>query len=89
MTIEMLPMTRPRPAGGTRVSTVVISSGIMMAVPPACTTRPASSVPNPGAAAQTRVPRLNRVMAVRNTGRVCRRWSRNPVTGMTTAMVSM
>ena len=44
---------------------------------------------NPGAAAQIRVPRLNSVMARRNTGRVCSRWSRNPVTGMTTAMVSM
>ena len=33
MTIEMLPIMRPREAGGTSVITVVISSGIMIAVP--------------------------------------------------------
>src|SRR5690606_38840972 len=33
MTMAMLPIVLPREAGGTRVITVVISSGIMMAVP--------------------------------------------------------
>ena len=33
MTIEMLPIITPRRAGGTSVITVVISSGIMIAVP--------------------------------------------------------
>lgn len=52
ITIEMLPMTAPRLWAGTRRMMVVISSGIMMAVPQACTTRPASSTPNTGATPQ-------------------------------------
>ena len=59
MTIEMLPITAPRRAGGTSVITVVISSGIMIAVPPACTTRATSSTANPGASAASSVPALN------------------------------
>ena len=76
MTIEMLPMVRPRDAGGTSVITVVISSGIMMAVPLACTTRANSSTSKPGASAAISVPVLNSVMAVMKTGRVLKRCSR-------------
>ena len=43
MTIEMRPMIRPRSLIGTSVSTVVMSSGIMIAVPLAWTTRPTTS----------------------------------------------
>ena len=89
MTIEMLPIVRPRVAAGTSVITVVISSGIMIAVPEAWTTRPTSSTPKPGAIAAISVPRLNRDIAGMKTGRVLKRCSRNPVIGMTTAMVSM
>lgn len=68
---------------------MVMSSGIMIAVPLAWTTRPTTRTPKPGASAAIRVPRLNRAMAAMKTGRVLKRWSRKPVTGITTAMVSM
>ena len=64
ITMEMLPITTPRRIGGTSVITVVISSGIMIAVPPACTTRAASSTANPGATAASSVPALNNPIAV-------------------------
>ncbi len=57
MTIEMLPMTLPRMAGGTSVMIVVMSSGIMMAVPDAWTTRPTSSHAKPGRARRAACPR--------------------------------
>jgi hypothetical protein len=88
ITMEMLPITTPRAAGGTRFSTVVMSSGIMMAVPLACTTRPPTSISNPGDVAQMSVPVVNRPIAARNSERVENRWIRNPVTGITTAIVS-
>jgi hypothetical protein len=69
--------------------TVVMSNGIMMAVPLACTMRPSSSTSRPGASAAIRVPVLKSVIAEMNTGRVWRRWMRKPVIGMTTAIVSM
>ena len=89
MTMEMLPMVLPRSCGGTSVITVVMSSGIMIAVPLACTTRPTSSTSNPGAIAAIAVPRLNRLIARMNTVRVLRRCMRKPVVGITMAMVSM
>ena len=64
MTIEMLPITAPRRVTGTSVITVVISSGSMIAVPPACTTRPTSSTEKPGASADSSVPALNSDMAM-------------------------
>jgi hypothetical protein len=67
--------------------TVVISNGIMIAVPTACTTRPAISSSMPGDTAQSSVPSVKIDMASRKIGRVLRRCSRKPVTGMTTAMV--
>ena len=88
MTMEILPMVLPRWSGGTSVITVVISSGIMIAVPTAWTTRPAISSSIPGAMAQTRVPAENTDMARMKIGRVLNRCSRKPVIGMTTAMVS-
>src|SRR5690606_19455318 len=89
ITIEMLPMVRPRRSAGTMFSTVVMSSGIMIAVPPAWTIRPSSRTANPGARKQIRVPALNRVIAAMNTWRTWKRCSRKPVTGMTTAITSM
>ncbi len=65
MTIEMLPMTLPRMAGGTSVMIVVMSSGIMMAVPDAWTTRPTSSHAKPGESAASSVPALNSDIASR------------------------
>ena len=79
---------RPRSESGTSVSTVVMSNGIMMAVPVACTTRPAMRTLNTGAVAAMSVPIVKSDIAVMNTGRVLRRSSRNPVIGMTTAIVS-
>ena len=69
--------------------TVVMSSGIMIAVPLAWTTRPTSRISKPGAIAAIPVPRLKSDMARMNTVRVLRRCMRNPVVGITTAMVSM
>ena len=88
MTIERLPMTAPRRAGGTSVITVVISSGSMIAVPLACTTRAASSTGKPGASAATSVPALNRPIAVPYSARVATRRIRKPVIGMITDIVS-
>ena len=88
MTIERLPMTAPRRAGGTSVITVVISSGSMIAVPLACTTRAPSSTANPGASAATSVPVLNRPIAMPYNVRVATRRIRNPVIGMITDIVS-
>lgn len=68
---------------------VVISSGIMIAVPDACTTRPASSSSKVGATAHSAVPTLNRVIAAVNSCRMVSRSSSQPVTGITTAIVSM
>ena len=89
MTIETRPMNRPRSDGATSVMRVVMSSGIMMAVPVACTTRASSSTSKPGASAASSVPAENRLIAVMNTGRVAMRCSRKPVIGITTAIVSM
>ena len=63
MTIEIRPMMRPRSPSGTNVRTVVISSGIMIAVPEACTTRPTISTLNPGDVAAIRVPAENNDIA--------------------------
>ncbi len=52
----MLPIRRPRSAAGTSVITVVMSSGIMIAVPDAWTTRAISSIGKPVASAASRVP---------------------------------
>ena len=48
MAMLMLPITTPRRSIGTRVSTVVISSGIIIAVPEAWTMRASSSSQKPG-----------------------------------------
>lgn len=89
ITMEISPITRPRRDSGTTLSTVVISSGIMIAVPTACTTRPVSSRPNVGARPAIAVPAVNVPMARMNTARSDMRFSSQPVNGMTTAMVSM
>ena len=89
MTMPTRPIMRPRMCAGTTFIIVVMSSGIMTPVPIAWTTRPPSSMGNPFASRATRVPRLNMLIAARNTWRVVKRCSRKPVVGMTTAMVSM
>ncbi|GAA3038178.1 hypothetical protein GCM10017559_77750 [Streptosporangium longisporum] len=63
ITIVIVPMVAPRRSTGTSRITVVISSGIITAVPAACRTRAASSTSKPGASAPSRVPRANRVIA--------------------------
>ena len=85
----MLPITRPLACSGTTVMTVVMSSGIMTAVPLAWTMRPSSSTSKPGATAAIAVPRLNRLIAAMKTWRSRNRSMMKPVAGMTTAMVSM
>ena len=68
---------------------VVMSSGIMIAVPEAWTTRARSRSGKPGARKAMRVPRENRLIAAMNITRVGKRRSRKPVMGMITAIVSM
>ncbi len=89
MTMEMLPIILPRSCGGTRVITVVMSSGIMTPVPEACTMRPTSSSSKPGASAAMSVPAANSPIAPRKICRVVKRRSSQPEIGMTIAMVSM
>ena len=84
-----MPITRPRSCSGTIVISVVISSGIITAVPPAWTTRAASSTGNVGARAASSVPAQKTVIAIANACRMVTRWRNQPVTGMTTAIVSM
>ena len=84
----MLPIVLPRVSGGTSVMTVVISSGIMIAVPDAWITRATTSSSRPGASAAASVPIENSDIARMKIARVCRRCSRKPVIGMTTAIVS-
>ena len=89
MAMLTLPMTAPRRSSGTSVRMVVISSGSMMAVPPAWTMRASSRTSKPGARAASSVPPENSPMASMNTARVDSRCRMNPVVGITTAMVSM
>lgn len=82
-------MIAPRRLGGTSRITVVMSSGIMIAVPDACTTRAANSTPKAGAIAAMAVPMLNSPMASMNSRRSGCRSSSHPVRGITIAIVSM
>src|SRR3954466_12435973 len=84
-----LPITRPRSCSGTMAISVVISSGIITAVPLAWTTRATSRTGNAHAVAASRVPVQNVARARPNANRVVTRWRNQPVTGMTTAIVSM
>ena len=68
---------------------VVISKGIMIAVPLACTTRATSNIGKLGDKAASKVPIENSVIAEVNIARVENLWSRKPVIGITTAIVSM
>src|SRR5699024_10378397 len=89
MTIEITPMVRPRRSAGTTLSTVVMSSGIMIAVPTAWTTRPATSIGNTTASEANTVPAVNVLIAMMKTVRSGSRTSIHPVNGMTTAIVNM
>lgn len=59
-----LPITRPRSCSGTTVINVVISSGIITAVPAAWTIRPSSSTEKNGATADSAVPARNTPIAI-------------------------
>src|SRR5690606_1725852 len=83
------PITRPRSRAGTTVIRVVMSSGIITAVPDAWMIRAASNTGKAGATTASAVPMLNTVMAVANAVRVVTRWRNQPVTGITEAIVSM
>jgi hypothetical protein len=61
----------------------------MTAVPDAWTIRPRRRTQNAGARAAISVPVQKTPMARPNACRVVTRWRNQPVTGMTTAMVSM
>ena len=63
ITIVTKPITRPRECSGTTVRIVVISSGIMSAVPEAWITRATINSSNPGANAATSVPTVNAAIA--------------------------
>ena len=88
MTVVMNPMVLPRVSGGASVIAVVISSGIMIAVPDAWMMRASTRTSRLEARLAISVPRENNDIAHTNTGRVFSRCSRKPVTGMTTDMVS-
>src|SRR5699024_9255417 len=88
ITIEMVPIIAPRRSAGTRRMTVVMTRGIITAVPDACTTRPVSRAPKFGAIAHSVEPSAKEVMATRNIARGEKRSSRKPVMGMTTAIVT-
>src|SRR5690625_4663514 len=89
ITTPTRPITVPRLRSGTRARVVVISSGSTIAVPAAGTTQAINSTPKVGANVATSVPARNSDMAVVNMARTLRRFMRNPVVGMTTAIVSM
>ena len=89
ITMDTLPITTPRRCLGTSIRMVVISRGSMIAEPKAWTTRARISTPKLGVRAASSVPREKLPMARAKTVRVPKRCSRNPVVGMTTAMVSM
>ena len=59
-----LPITRPRSCSGTTIIKVVISRGIITAVPAACTIRPSSSTSKDGATADRAVPARNTPIAI-------------------------
>jgi len=69
-TARTLPMMAPRRLDGTRSKMVVMSSGIMMAVPEAWITRATTSTSKPGASPASSVPAENRPMASMKTVRV-------------------
>ena len=68
---------------------MVISSGIITAVPLAWTTRATSSTGNDQARAASSVPVQKVAIASPKANRVVTRWRNQPVIGMTTAIVSM
>ena len=76
MTMVIRPMKRPRACSGTTVMIVVMSSGIIIAVPEACMTRATMSTENSGASAPSRVPAVKRLIARRKTCRVVSRLRR-------------
>lgn len=89
MTIVIVPIIWPRRSSGTRLITVVISSGTISAVPEACTMRATSSTSKPGASAAISVPVLNADIAAMNSVRVWKLCcSRKPEIGITVAIVS-
>ncbi len=67
ITMLTRPMMRPRECAGTRVMSVVMSSGIMIAVPEACTTRATRSIGKPGERNAISVPSENSPIAAMNT----------------------
>ena len=69
--------------------TVVMSNGIMIAVPLACRIRPISKNKKSCESAATSVPVVKNVIAAIYIGLVLKRCSKKPVVGMMTAMVSM
>ncbi|MGY2875739.1 hypothetical protein ACVW00_002929 [Marmoricola sp. URHA0025 HA25] len=85
-----LPITLPRSLCGTTDMSVVISSGIITAVPDAWTTRATISTQNidAGASAARSVPEQKTTIERPNACRVVTRCRNQPVTGMTTAIVS-
>src|SRR5690606_216466 len=70
VTTEISPIVRPRRETGTKVITVVMSSGSMTAVPLAWITRAATSTGNIGASAASAVPAVNVPIAPMKTARV-------------------
>src|SRR5690625_224926 len=88
MTMLTVPIIVPRACAGTTRSTVVMSSGMAIAVPLAWTMRPSSRSGKPGETAAMRVPRLNSDKAAIKEARRLNRCRMNPVIGMTTAIVS-
>ena len=85
----MFPFIRPRRCSGTNTITVVINSGIMIAVPLACRMRPIRRTKKSCDNAATSVPVVKKDIAAIYIGLVLKRCRRNPVVGMMTAIVNM
>jgi hypothetical protein len=79
MAMLTLPMRAPRLASCTSVRMVVISSGSIMAVPPAWMMRASSTILKPGATAARAVPPANSPIASMKTSRVDRLCRMKPV----------
>ena len=88
ITTPISPIVAPRRSGGTVVMVTVMSSGMITAVPIACTRRATSRMGNVHAIPAAAVPMANKANAATNIVRVEKRCNRYPVMGNTTAITS-
>ena len=87
MTRPNTPMAVPRRSTGNVHMSTVITSGMRMPAPAACTRRPASSTVKFGPHPASAVPTVNTIMAAKNSRRVVNRSVKNAVTGIMMAFI--